>query len=130
MAARCKALGMSSLIVDRCNEVGDIWKTRYEYLSLHFPHWPDDLPYFSYPKHWPTYTPAQKQGRYMEWYASALELNIWTKSNVVKADQDDCGKWTVLFFEIWATTINVWLVATKYSWYGMRQRHDIGRRTL
>lgn len=86
---------MSTLIIDRLAEVGDIWKKRYEYLSLHFPHWPDDLPYFTYPKHWPTYTPAQKQGKYMEWYASALELNVWTKSNVVDATQDSDGKWTV-----------------------------------
>lgn len=86
---------MNTLIIDRLAEVGDIWKKRYEYLSLHFPHWPDDLPYFSYPKHWPTYTPAQKQGKYMEWYASALELNIWTQSTVVNADQDANGNWTV-----------------------------------
>ena len=94
MAARCKALGMNSLIIEKSEEVGDIWKKRYEYLSLHFPHWPDDLPYFSYPKHWPTYTPAQKQGKYMEWYADALELNIWLKSSVVKANHRD-GSWTV-----------------------------------
>ncbi|KAJ0104373.1 hypothetical protein J7T55_011157 [Diaporthe amygdali] len=77
-------------------EIGDVWKKRYEYLSLHFPHWADDLPYFPYPKRWPTYTPAQKQGVYMEWYASALELNIWTKSSVVKAEQDNQGNWTVV----------------------------------
>lgn len=95
MAARLKALGMENLIIEKTDEVGDIWKKRYEYLSLHFPHWPDALPYFKYPQHWPTYTPAQKQGLYMNWYASALELNVWTKSEVVKAEQKD-GKWTVL----------------------------------
>lgn len=96
LAARCKALGMDNLIIERSEEVGDVWKKRYEYLSLHFPHWADDLPYFPYPKHWPTYTPAQKQGIYMEWYASALELNIWCKSSVVKAEQDGQGNWTVV----------------------------------
>ncbi|KAK5077347.1 hypothetical protein LTR51_003036 [Lithohypha guttulata] len=95
LAARCKALGMDNLIIERSEEIGDVWKKRYEYLSLHFPHWPDDLPYFSYPKHWPTYTPAQKQGIYMGWYASALELNVWTRSNVAGAEQDDAGNWTV-----------------------------------
>ncbi|KAJ5966552.1 hypothetical protein N7481_013266 [Penicillium waksmanii] len=94
MAARLKVLGMDSLIIERSEEIGDVWKKRYEYLSLHFPHWPDNLPYFKYPQHWPTYTPAQKQGLYMKWYASALELNVWTKSEVVKADQDAEGKWT------------------------------------
>lgn len=96
LAARCKALGMKNLIVERSEEIGDVWKKRYEYLSLHFPHWPDDLPYFSYPKHWPTYTPAQKQGLYMNWYASALELNVWTMSSVTSAEQDGAGNWTVL----------------------------------
>ncbi|KAL4812327.1 hypothetical protein BDW67DRAFT_188762 [Aspergillus spinulosporus] len=98
LAARCKALGMETLIIERNESVGDVWKKRYEYLSLHFPHWADDLPYFPYPKRWPTYTPAQKQGLYMEWYASALELNIWTKSEVVRAEQneDDEHKWTVV----------------------------------
>ncbi|KAE8423796.1 hypothetical protein BDV36DRAFT_303184 [Aspergillus pseudocaelatus] len=96
MAARCKVLGMENLIIERSDEVGDIWKKRYEYLSLHFPHWPDALPYFKYPQHWPTYTPAQKQALYMQWYASALELNVWTKSSVEKAEQDAEGKWTII----------------------------------
>ncbi|KAL2850502.1 hypothetical protein BJX68DRAFT_255200 [Aspergillus pseudodeflectus] len=95
MAARLKRLGMENLIIERSDEIGDIWKKRYEYLSLHFPHWPDALPYFKYPQHWPTYTPAQKQGLYMKWYASAMELNVWTKSEVVKAEQDNDGQWTV-----------------------------------
>lgn len=32
----------------------------------------------------------------MEWYASALELNIWNSSSIVKAEQDDEGNWTVV----------------------------------
>ncbi|CAI6091934.1 unnamed protein product [Clonostachys chloroleuca] len=94
MAARLKALGIDNLIIEK-DEIGDIWRKRYEYLSLHFPHWPDALPYFPYPKGWPTYTPAQKQGLYMQWYASALELNIWTKSTVIDAKQDEEGNWTI-----------------------------------
>ncbi|CAK7235711.1 hypothetical protein SBRCBS47491_009388 [Sporothrix bragantina] len=96
LAARCKFLGLSELIVEK-DEVGDVWKKRYEYLSLHMPHWQDDLAYFPYPKHWPTYTPAQKQGFYMQWYAHALELNVWNHTTVVSAEQDEAsGKWTVV----------------------------------
>ena len=87
---------MDNLIIERSDEIGDVWTKRYEYLSLHFPHWADDLPYFTYPKHWPTYTPAQKQGLYMQWYASALELNVWTSSTVTNAVQDPAtGQWNV-----------------------------------
>ena len=96
LAARCKALGMDCLIIEQSADIGDIWKKRYEYLSLHFPHWPDDLPYFAYPKKWPTFTPAQKQGIYMGWYASALELNVWCKSTISHVEQDDKGNWTVV----------------------------------
>ena len=31
----------------------------------------------------------------MEWYASALELNVWCSSSVISAVQDEQGKWTV-----------------------------------
>jgi cation diffusion facilitator CzcD-associated flavoprotein CzcO len=31
----------------------------------------------------------------MEWYASAMELAVWTSSSVVKAEQDAEGNWTV-----------------------------------
>ena len=87
---------MKSLVIEQSDEVGDVWKKRYDYLSLHFPHWPDALPYFKYPQHWTTYTPAQKQGLYMQGYASALELDVWTKSTVEKVEQYSEGKWTVL----------------------------------
>ena len=88
-------MGVSNLIVERNAQIGEIWRKRYEYLSLHFPHWADHFPYFPFPKYWPTYTPAQKLGIFMEWYASAMELPVWTKSTVVKAEQDADGKWTV-----------------------------------
>lgn len=32
----------------------------------------------------------------MNWYASAMELNVWCKSSVVRADQDAIGKWTIV----------------------------------
>lgn len=95
LAARLKALGVPNLIIERGETVGEVWRKRYEYLSLHFPHWADHLPYFPYPEHWPTYTPAQKQGMYMEWYGSAMELAIWNSSSVTTASQNEAGNWTV-----------------------------------
>ncbi|KAM0746806.1 FAD/NAD(P)-binding domain-containing protein [Meredithblackwellia eburnea MCA 4105] len=94
-AAHLKALGVKSLIIERGNKIGDIWRKRYEYLSLHFPHWADNFPFFPYPAQWPTYTPAQKMGIFMEWYVSALELPVWTRSTVESASQDATGAWTI-----------------------------------
>jgi len=96
LGARLKVLGVSALIVERSQQVGAIWRNRYEYLSLHFPHWADHFPYFPFPEHWPTYTPAQKLGLFMEWYVSAMELAVWTNSQVIKAEQDSEGRWTVV----------------------------------
>jgi len=95
LGARLKALGVSTLIIERSKQVGAIWRNRYEYLSLHFPHWADHFPYFPFPEHWPTYTPAQKLGLFMEWYTSAMELSVWTESSVIKAEQDEQNLWTV-----------------------------------
>ncbi|WRT69343.1 uncharacterized protein IL334_006327 [Kwoniella shivajii] len=95
LTARLKALGVTTLIVDHSAEIGEVWTKRYEYLSLHFPHWADHFPYFPYPERWPTYTPAQKQGLFMQWYASAMELHVWNSSKVVSAEQSESGDWTV-----------------------------------
>lgn len=97
VAAHLKALGVRALIIEKSDIIGEIWRKRYEYLSLHFPHWADHFPYFPYPEQWPTYTPAQKMGLFMEWYASALELHVWTSSTVIQADQDEgpSGSWTI-----------------------------------
>lgn len=96
LSAQLKTLGVSNLLIERGQRVGDIWRNRYEYLSLHFPHWADHFPFFPYPENWPTYTPAQKQGIFMDWYAHAMELAVWTSSSVIGAEQDDAGKWTII----------------------------------
>ncbi|KIR67759.1 flavin-containing monooxygenase [Cryptococcus bacillisporus CA1873] len=96
LGARLKALGVNALIVERNKRIGDNWRGRYEALSLHLPHWADHFAYMPYPEqHWPTYCPAEKLGDWFEWYASAMELNIWTGSSVTGAQQDASGNWTV-----------------------------------
>lgn len=95
LAARLKVLGVRVLIIERNAQIGEVWRKRYEYLSLHFPHWADHFPYLPFPQHWPTYTPAQKLGLFMEWYASAMEIPVWTRSQVAKAEQSADGQWTV-----------------------------------
>ncbi|TXT04800.1 hypothetical protein VHUM_04068 [Vanrija humicola] len=94
-AARLKALGVSSLVVERNPRLGDNWRGRYEALSLHFPYWADHFPYMPFPRHWPTYTPSAKLADWFEWYASALELTVWTGARVSGCHQAVDGGWTV-----------------------------------
>ncbi len=56
----------------------------------------DHLPYMPYPEKWPLYCPAQKLGNWLESYADALDLRVWTASNVVEAKQDPITNvWTL-----------------------------------
>lgn len=95
MAARLKALGVDALIIERNARIGDNWRSRYEALSLHFPHWGDHFPYMPYPEHWPVYTPAAKLSDWLEWYASAQELYAWTSSAVQDVAQNADGSWVI-----------------------------------
>jgi hypothetical protein len=41
----------------------------------------------SFPPTWPVFTPAVKLGDWLESYAHALELNVWTSSEVTSIEQ-------------------------------------------
>ncbi|PPQ74602.1 hypothetical protein CVT24_004191 [Panaeolus cyanescens] len=95
-AARLKALGVSTLIIEKNGKIGDNWRSRYEALCLHDPVWLDHMPYIPFPPSWPVYTPAKKLANWLEHYAESLELNVWTSSKVEKATQDPKTKtWEV-----------------------------------
>ncbi|KAF7352602.1 hypothetical protein MVEN_01225700 [Mycena venus] len=64
-------------------------------LCLHDPVWYDHMPYLSFPPTWPVYTPAKKLANWLEHYAEALEIPIWTSSEVTAASPDASGMWKV-----------------------------------
>ncbi|CAA7270299.1 unnamed protein product [Cyclocybe aegerita] len=95
IAARLKALGVIALIVEKNARIGDNWRSRYDALCLHDPVWYDHPPYLPFPSTWPVYTPALKLANWLEYYAEALELNVWTSSNITSLSQDtETSKWT------------------------------------
>ena len=72
----------------------------------------NELPYLPFPSCWPVYTPAPKVrslvaglcitintackfAEWLEFYAKALELNVWTSALVEKVGKDDKGQWNV-----------------------------------
>ncbi|KAI0074816.1 FAD/NAD(P)-binding domain-containing protein [Panus rudis PR-1116 ss-1] len=103
VAARLKHLGVSHLIIEKTPRIGDQWRNRYTALCLHNPVWNNHLAYIPFPESWPVYIPAQKLANFLEFYADTLELNVWTSSEVLKADRDESvggpgnnkGKWVV-----------------------------------
>ncbi|WP_104107732.1 NAD(P)/FAD-dependent oxidoreductase [Nocardioides sp. 616] len=96
LAARLGCLGVSTLVIDRGERIGDGWRNRYDSLVLHDPVWYDHLPYLPFPASWPVYTPKDKLADWLESYASTMELNVWTGTELVdSARQDESGEWTV-----------------------------------
>ena len=72
------------------------------------------MPYMGFPPNWPVsllnlkspsklnpygsqmFTPKDKLAEWFEYYAMAMELNIWTSTNLVESSwSDKAKKWTV-----------------------------------
>ncbi|KAI4211277.1 MAG: hypothetical protein LQ351_005961 [Letrouitia transgressa] len=80
LGARLKQLGVSTLIVDRNSRIGDNWRNRYHQLVLH-----DTI-----------FTPKDKLADWFEFYSKALELNVWTKTDLTTAQWDAVQQiWTI-----------------------------------
>lgn len=95
-AARLKQLGVQTLIVDQNPRIGDNWRNRYHQLVLHDTIWYDHMPYIPFPSNWPIFTPKDKLADWFEFYASAMELNVWTKTTIKDSKwDDDKREWTV-----------------------------------
>ncbi|KAF7556548.1 hypothetical protein G7Z17_g1382 [Cylindrodendrum hubeiense] len=96
IAARLKALGVNALMIDKCDRVGDNWRKRYHQLVLHDPVWVNHLPYVKFPPQWPIFTPKDKIADFFEAYVSLLELNVWTRTEIITSKWNPQGKdWTV-----------------------------------
>ncbi|KAL8909356.1 MAG: hypothetical protein Q9171_005075 [Xanthocarpia ochracea] len=96
IAARLKQLGVSTLIIDRNERIGDNWRNRYHQLVLHDSVWYDHMPYLDFPPNWPIFTPKDKLAEWFEFYAKALELNVWTKTSLMSSDWDeDKRQWSL-----------------------------------
>jgi putative flavoprotein involved in K+ transport len=96
VASRLAHLGVSTLIVEGTPRVGDVWRNRYNNLSLHDPKWYGQMPYLPYPDNWPVFAPKEMIADWLEAYAWIMQLNIWTGSHVDSAEYDEtAGQWTV-----------------------------------
>ncbi|KAJ5789761.1 uncharacterized protein N7518_006772 [Penicillium psychrosexuale] len=97
IGARLQSLGVSCLIVDKNEHVGDNWRNRYRTLVTHDPAEFTHMAYLPFPQNWPQFTPKDKLGDWFEAYASIMELNIWMQTSIVSAEYDEAvGQWTVV----------------------------------
>jgi cation diffusion facilitator CzcD-associated flavoprotein CzcO len=94
ITARLTALGVDTLLAERNARVGDNWRQRYRSLNLPNEVWANHLPYLPT---WPVFCSKDKLADWLECYATALDLNVWTSTVLEDADYDeDRQRWTVV----------------------------------
>ena len=98
VAARMIRLGLSVLVIERNDRVGDNWRNRYSSLALHDPIEADHLSYIPFPESWPSFTPTRRFGDFLESYANLLDVPVWTSATAdnLHYDADD---------EIWSLDV-------------------------
>jgi cation diffusion facilitator CzcD-associated flavoprotein CzcO len=96
VAARLSMLGVDTLVVDRDARIGDSWRKRYHALTLHNETRVNHLPYMPFPKSFPLFIPKDMLANWFELYAEAMELNVWTGTEVTGGRWDEAaGCWDV-----------------------------------
>lgn len=96
VAANLGLMGVDTLVLELSERVGDGWRKRYHSLVLHDPVWADHLPYLPFPDSWPIYSAKDKIANWFEFYAEAMELNVWTSATMTEATFDEgTATWTV-----------------------------------
>jgi cation diffusion facilitator CzcD-associated flavoprotein CzcO len=96
IAARLSLLGVDTLMIDRDERVGDSWRKRYHALTLHNETRVNHFPYMPFPRSWPVFIPKDMLANWFELYCEAMELNVWTGTELVAAEYDDAAKrWKV-----------------------------------
>jgi len=95
-AARLGQLNISTLVIEKSERVGDVWRKRYRSLTLHNEICMNHFAYMPFPDTWPVYIPKDKLADWLEYYADAMELNVWTKTVFLGGEYDRCERrWTV-----------------------------------
>jgi cation diffusion facilitator CzcD-associated flavoprotein CzcO len=95
-AARFGQLGISTLVVERSERVGDVWRKRYRSLRLHNEICMNHFAYMPFPDNWPVYIPKDKLANWLEFYAESMELNVWTRTVFLGGEYDhSTRRWSV-----------------------------------
>jgi hypothetical protein len=83
---------LDTLVIDREERVGDNWRRRYHALRLHNEAHVNHLPYMPFPPTWPVFIPKDMLANWFEAYAEALELNVWTGTELAAGTWDEAAR--------------------------------------
>ena len=94
-AVEIQRLGLSALIVDREERIGDNWRLRYRGLKLHNKTPVNHLRYLPFPVTFPEYIPKDQMANWLESYVDIMDVDFWTRTSFEGASYDDAnGRWT------------------------------------
>ncbi len=95
VAVELKRIGLTALVIDREERIGDNWRLRYRGLKLHNKTPVNHLRYLPFPKTFPDYIPKDKIANWLESYVDIMEVDFWTRCSFEGATYDDAAqRWT------------------------------------
>ena len=89
LAARLRLLNIDTLVVEALPRIGDTWRNRYHSLALHNQVGKNHFPYIEFPPSWPKYLSKDMLANFIEFYAGAMECNVWTDTRFIDGRYDD-----------------------------------------
>jgi putative flavoprotein involved in K+ transport len=94
-AIEIQRMGLSALVVDREERIGDNWRLRYRGLKLHNKTPVNHLRYLPFPVTFPEYIPKDQMANWLESYVDIMEVDFWLQTSFEGADYDAAtGRWT------------------------------------
>ena len=96
LAARLKQMDVDTLVIEKTARIGDVWRNRYNNLTLHNELTANHFPYMPFPDNWPVWLPKDMLGGWLEAYAEFQELNVWTGTELIGSSHDaTAGEWSL-----------------------------------
>ena len=92
LAAHLKDKGISYLIVDREERVGNSWRARYETVTSHTPNYTDVYPFMNFPNSYPKWLNQSAISAFQEGYASDMGLNLRLSTHIKNVSFDDATR--------------------------------------
>jgi putative flavoprotein involved in K+ transport len=95
VAVEARRIGLSALVIDRMERIGDNWRLRYRGLKLHNKTPVNHLRYLPFPSTFPEYIPKDKIANWLESYVEIMEVDFWTRTSFDGATYDEASqRWT------------------------------------
>lgn len=98
LATRLKALGVSNVMADRKEHIGDNWALRYDSLKFHVPTPYCELPYLEYhPNLQDKILSRDGLAAHLKRYVKLFELHVINSIEITKTTVGEDGRWRVEF---------------------------------